>query len=333
MAEDAAPFPPSRSARTWLALALGLVTTALGFAYGIATAQAVADGAVLHGISAAVIGSLGAGIVGAAANTLLAEPPDAARLRVLVDELTRIMRATMRSDEAQLRIMRRLWHHYHVTSMDEHLVWRYMRLPLDGLPGNGVLELPVMIKGDHHQIQYAMEAGVRGQNVVLNFSSETAGPGAGSCEVFPALLAHGYRAVHCGFGAYETWDRRQLIGRILLSREPLLDLGERVTLSPEEGALLDQLWERGMADHDLLPASRHAQPADPKLRPAAARGEAPPPKSSPTPAKTSTSPGQAAPHRTEARPHQTKAPPQPAEKPPLPAEAQLHEPKAAPRQP
>ncbi len=239
----------------WLILLLGLVTTALGVAYGVATAPAgsASAGSVPETIVAAIVGSLGAGVVGAALSMVIARSADREGHDDLVARLARTLGARFGSEEADLQLLRADWHHYHVTAIDGRYVWRYQLLRLRRPTGTGALQGRVEVgDGRGHVFEYRVEAGVRGSQAILLFTSPDAGTGSESTEVFPELLTNGYRPHHCGIGVFHTWDGNASVGRVVMGRGPLVPAGPDGTVADEHQARLDEVWEG-------LPGTRRAR--------------------------------------------------------------------------
>ncbi|WP_431880978.1 hypothetical protein [Micromonospora chalcea] len=170
--------------------------------------------------------------------------------------LIRTLGARFVSPEDALAQLRATWHHYHVTTLDDRLVWRHMRWRFDGPQSVGSIRAKIGVPdGQGRDLGYIVEAGIRGGHAVLLITADTSGSSAQATEIFPDFATRGYRAVHAGVGVFEMWDGRPTVGRVILSREPLIgDLGDTV---PEEDApTLDALWEQHFSGHEavLLPA-------------------------------------------------------------------------------
>ncbi|MEV2241085.1 hypothetical protein [Micromonospora sp. NPDC049891] len=229
----------------WLVLALGLVTTGLGVAYGVATAgSGTADQSVSNGVIAAVVGALGAGIVGAAMSTGISRLADRDGRDDLGAMLRRTLDARFVSPEDALAQLRATWHHYHVTTLNDRLVWRHMRWRFDRPQSIGSITATISVPdGLGRNLAYTVEAGVRGGHAVMLITADTSGSSAQATEIFPDFATHGYRAVHAGVGVFEMWDGRLTIGRVILSRDPVIrDMGD--TIPEKDASTLDVLWEQ-----------------------------------------------------------------------------------------
>jgi hypothetical protein len=250
------PSPIGRLDLTiWLVLLLGLVTTALGVAYGVATTPAgTLRGSVPESIVSvsAIVSSLGAGVVGAALSMVIARSADRDGREDLLAQLSRVLGAGFSSDETDLRPLRADWHHYHVTALDGRYVWRYQLIRLSRSPSVGSLRSWLEVgDGKGHVLEYLVEAGVRGSHAILLFTV-AGGVGYESTEVLPQLLTRGYRSHHCGIGLYQTWDGTDTVGRVLLSRSPIVPSGPGAAVADEHSARLDELWERDFPGRDAI---------------------------------------------------------------------------------
>jgi hypothetical protein len=174
---------------TWLVLLLGLVTTALGVAYGVATTPSgPATTAIVNTMAAAIVGSLGAGIVGAALSMVITRVIDRARTQDFATVLSRSLTARFISSSEELDAIRGDWHHYHLTSMDGRSVWRYTRHRLDRSPEINSIQTYVDVtdaRGDKHR--YNVEAGVRGTKGILLLQRARGGTSSEAVEIFPSL--------------------------------------------------------------------------------------------------------------------------------------------------
>ncbi len=234
------------TATIWLTLMLGLATTAFGVTYSLAAMPNQPPGSSLSNtIVAATIGALGAGVVGAALSIAITHASDRAGREDLLTQLSRTVGARFSSDEAMVRDLRTDWHHYHVTVVEGRAVWRYMFLRFSRLPGVGMLQARTTANDGHgHELNYLAEAGVRGSQLVLLFTTEN-GVGDECTEVFPQVLTHGYRSRHCGLGVFQTWEGGDMVGRAVISLSPI---GDRPTpdgtVPADTAAKLDQIWNR-----------------------------------------------------------------------------------------
>lgn len=241
----------------WLTLLLGLVTTAFGVAYGVATTPSSGPGqSARDGVLAAVVGSLGAGVVGAALSIVITRVAIRDSREGLLSALSRTLDAKFTSNEDNLRLLRRQWHHYHVTTLNGKYVWLHQFWRLDRVPGISSLQmLHEVPDGDGQPFQYLLEAGIRGTYAVLLITSEDSAGGQ-AIEILPHLLIRGHRPYHCGIGLYETWDGTNIIGRVILSREPIVPVGATATVDDKDGSRLDEVWCREFADHyHVLPTA------------------------------------------------------------------------------
>lgn len=241
----------------WLVLMLGLVTTALGVVYGIATASSGQGtrGSTIHTMVAAVIGSLGAGAVGAALSIVLTKVADREGRDNLMLGLSHLIGARFTSDDAALKLLRGCWHHYHVTSQDGRYLWRYLQLRFDHWPIVGAAGTWFTISdAGGHSLDYFAEAGVRGNHVVLLMNGRDAGVGAQATEVFPTMVTQRFRTRHCGIGLYQTWDGAHTVGKIILSPEAIVPVSEAGTIAAEDFAQLDEVWRADFESlHTILP--------------------------------------------------------------------------------
>jgi hypothetical protein len=259
--------PPARHADVvvWLTFGLGLVTTALGVAYAVAVPTG-AHSSVPNQVMAAVIGSLGAGVVGAALSMLIGNLADRGGREDLLRLLSRALGARFTSDEGDLSLLRADWHHYHVTTVGGRYVWRHIRYHLDQWSAaTGSLRYQHKVTdGQGHAYAFTAEAGIRGSHLIILINGSRAEIGAQSSEIFPLFLVHGYRTRHCGIGTYRTWDNRNIIGKTIMSRDPLAPADDDGAVPVSHFARLDEVWDADFgSQHDLLPAAEQGLPHTP----------------------------------------------------------------------
>lgn len=238
---------------SWLVLLLGLVTTALGVAYGVATTPSgPATTAIVNTMAAAIVGSLGAGIVGAALSMVMTRVVDRARTQDLATVLSRSLTARFISSDEELDAIRGDWHHYHLTSMDGSPVWRYARLRLDRSPEINSLQTYVDVtdaRGGKHR--YNVEAGVRGTKGIILLQRARASTSSEAVEIFPGLTK-AFHTIHYGIGVYEAWDGTNVVGKIVLSRQPIAPADRSGMVNETHFAELDRLWHQGFAAHHAI---------------------------------------------------------------------------------
>jgi hypothetical protein len=239
----------------WLTFGLGLVTTAFGVAYAVATPRSSVPNEVL----AAVIGSLGAGVVGAALSVLITNAADRDGREDVVRTLTQMLGARFTSDDNELSLLRADWHHYHVTAVGGLYVWRYIRYRSDQWSSvTGSLRYEHAISdGQGHSYRFTSEVGVRGGHLVIMANGSAGEVGAQSTEIYPLFLVHGYRPYHCGIGTYRTWDHRNIIGKVILSRDSLAPADEDGRIPESHFGRLDEIWDTDFGNqHEVLPSAQ-----------------------------------------------------------------------------
>ena len=243
----------------WLTLGLGLTTTALGVAYGVAAPDGTNHPSASNEVVASVVGSLGAGVVGAALSILITNLANRDGRDDIIGLLSEMVGARFASSERELSVLRTNWHHYHVTTVGGRYVWRHIRFHSDRWSASdGSLRYRTRVTdGQGHAYEFTAEVGVRGSHVVLLNNGAEGEIGAQSTEIFPLFLAHGYRPYHCGIGAYRTWDNRNIVGKIIMSREPIAPADDDGSISEDHFGRLDDVWDSDFkGQHELLPSAQ-----------------------------------------------------------------------------
>ena len=235
----------------WLILLLGFVTTAFGITYAAATSEHGAS--VTDQIVAGVCLSLGSGVVGAAISLIVASISSRDTVHEIRDVIAFSLQRHLTSDEADLRLMRKEWHHYYVTEMAGTLVWRYQRYPFNRSAAVGAIVVEAPIKdpeGKEHS--YRTEVGVRGSRVIV-IDTRTAGSEQPSIHVYPHLT-EGYSSTHCGMAFMVTWDGHHMVTKAILSQTRLIPgIGEG-KVPPSYNAELEAAWQTGFhSQNRLLP--------------------------------------------------------------------------------
>jgi hypothetical protein len=224
----------------WLILLLGLVTTALGVAYG--------------GVVAAIISSLGAGIVGAVLSILVARASDRNSVDEISAMLSRSFNARLLSEANELRLVSGDWHHYHLTSVDGRLVWLYTFHRLDdSLATNSMRTRIDVLDSTGEAFPYEVEVGIRGDKGILLLRGLRGGVSSEAVEVIPGF-ARAFQPVHFGIGMYQTWDGREFVGKIIFSRRKLVPIAKDGSIDEADFPALDRMWNQGFAtQHVILP--------------------------------------------------------------------------------
>lgn len=244
----------------WLTFGLGVVTTAFGVGFAVSNSNGTRT-SVPEQVVAAVIGSLGAGVVGAALSILIANLAD----RDGRDDITRLLAhmlgARFTSDDSELSLLRTNWHHYHITTVDGRYVWRYVQYRSDRWSTVvGSLRYHHRVTdGQSHAYEFDSEVGIRGSHLLILSNGSHGELGAQATEIFPLFLIHGYRPRHGGIGTYRTWDNRNIIGKTILSRDLLAPADDDGAIADSHFAQLDGIWDADFGgQHDLLPSAQQS---------------------------------------------------------------------------
>lgn len=237
-------------ARAWLILALGVVTTGFGVAFAAASEE---DGRVplANQEISGVLTALGGGIVGAVISIMVARASDRETLQHIRDVLEESLTSTLRSDNARLASARHLWHHYFVTTLRGKNVWRYEQYPFHLSAHIGSLAVEINVQADGGLTHtYLVEAFVRNERLTV-VSRKADDEVNVFVEVYPQF--DGEFSQYFGAGFLRTWDRTNIVTKVILSKRPLLPDAEGTV--PESGAAeLDRIWEAGFKSvNEVLP--------------------------------------------------------------------------------
>ena len=244
----------STSARVWLIMLLGVVMTGFGITYAAATAPTDGHPATLpNELVSGLLTAVGGGIVGATLSLLVTGSSDRDTLRTIRQVVEGSLHSTMISDEASLVPVRRRWHHYFVTTIDDRTVWRYERYNFDLSLAVGSVVVAIAIDDETGLThRYQVEAAVRGDRLIV-LSSMIGGDEPVFTEVYPQFLD--FKSQHFGVAVMQNWDGFNMLTKTILSRSPLFD-AEEGTVADEHFAMLEEKWERGFAGHNkVLPAA------------------------------------------------------------------------------
>ncbi len=248
MARDEAS---SGSGVAWLVLLLGLAVTGFGVAYGIAAGRQGALSAQ-DTVIAAVVGSLGSGIVGAALSILISHAADRRKRADIATLLTTTLTARFTSDPGGTAAVQADWHEYHVTAIDGQYVWRHARFRFDrSTEVNAARSRVSVTDGIGREFQYVAEAGVRGTNGIFLLTQTNGGLGAAVIHIIPDLTRL-HRTVFCGIGLYENWHGEKILGSVILSRTPLAEVGAKGMVKAAHFEELNRLWQAGFLGSDAI---------------------------------------------------------------------------------
>lgn len=242
------------SPKVWLILLLGVVMTGFGIAYAAATAPKAGQAASLpNELVSGLLTAIGGGIVGATISLLVTGGSDRDTLRTIRQVVEGSLHSTMISDESALAPVRRCWHHYFVTTIDEKTVWRYERYNFHLSLAVGSVAIAIAVEDENglgHR--YQVEAAVRGDRLII-LSSMIGGDEPVFTEVYPQFLD--FKTQHYGIVLMQNWDGYNMLTKTILSRAPLFD-AEEGTVAEEHFKMLEEKWQRGFAGHNkVLPTA------------------------------------------------------------------------------
>ncbi|MFJ4466231.1 hypothetical protein ACIP2X_01795 [Streptomyces sp. NPDC089424] len=238
-------------ARSWLILALGVVTTGFGVAFAAAAVGDDGRISLANQEISGVLTAVGGGIVGAVISIMVARASDRETLQHITDVLEESLTSTLRSDNARLAPARELWHHYYLTKLRGQYVWRYEKYPFDLSAHVGSLAVEIDVPTDSGRThKYLVEAFVRHER--LTIVSHKSGEEANVFEeIYPQF--DGELSEYFGLGVVRTWDATNIVTKAVLSRLPLVP-GAEGTLAQEHFPELERLWEQGFKRlNEVLP--------------------------------------------------------------------------------
>lgn len=234
--------------------------TGFGITYAAAAAPQIGQGPSLpNDVVSGLLTAVGGGIVGATISLLVTGSSDRDTLRAIQDVVQESLHSSLISDEHRLAPVRRLWHHYFVTTVEQQNVWRYECYDFTLSRGVGSVNVTIAVDDEQGLMHtYEVEAGVRGDRLII-FSTKSGGDEPVCTEVYPQFLD--FKAHHCGIVLMQNWDGFNTLTKTILSRIELFEAAEG-TVPKEHYALLNERWERGFAGHNLVfPPVQAANPS------------------------------------------------------------------------
>lgn len=258
----------SSRTRVWLILFLGVVMTGFGITYAAATAPKSGQGpSLLNDVISGLLTAVGGGIVGATISLLVTGSSDRDTLQKIRSVVEDSLQSTLISEESSLIPVRRRWHHYFVTTIDERNVWQYERYDFDLSLTVGSVVIAITVESTAGlKIKYQVEAGVRGDRLII-LSTMIGGDEPVFTEIYPQFLD--FKSEHFGIVLMQNWDGFNTLTKAILSRTELFEAAEG-TVAEEHFAMLEAKWERGFARHNVVfpqtqvPAQSHTESPRPK---------------------------------------------------------------------
>lgn len=219
---------------------------------------------IILGVSLCVVGSLvtsqsvsttllalGSGIIGAVLSLLFASLSQSDLAENIYHQLGD--HTGFLSDEALLRPLRKIFHHYHVTQIDGKKVWRYRQYDFSKTTLIGRLHASIEAKdGSGRARRYQIHAGVRESRLILfEKAEESLEPII--IEIYPMMMIAAQNR-HAGVGFMQTWDGNHLVTKALFSEDPIQGIENEGDIDPSKFAMIEQLWEDSMKrHHEVLP--------------------------------------------------------------------------------
>lgn len=237
------------TARVWLIFTLGVAMTGFGVSYAAATGASGKGPSLLNIVIAGVLTAVGGGIVGAIISIVIATASDRDTVETVQEILRTSLESRFLSDEDRLLPMRRLWHHYFLTTTGGVSAWYYEVLDFRQATATASLTTTLAVEDPAgSKIEYKFEVGARGDHLYILSMVEGTRQTAVS-EVFPRVLD--FSASHFGIMLAHDWDGRSALSRTIISLTPLIQAEPGVV--PESAAVtLDESWDAGFKKHHAM---------------------------------------------------------------------------------
>jgi hypothetical protein len=154
------------------------------------------------------------------------------------------------SEDEELEPFRQVWHHYHVTEVDDVFVWRHYIINLSGTQAVGTLVSSVAFRDRQSKRRlYTVEAGVRDKRLILFMSAkDKAEPRV--VEIFPQTA--GFMDTLFGFGCLQSWDSTHVLHPCILSKVPLYESDEEGDVPAGEADKLDEQWRENFGSQNRI---------------------------------------------------------------------------------
>jgi hypothetical protein len=224
----------------------GLLVT-LGIVYQSSVGGPGEGSSTADQIVAGVALALGGSVLGAGINSVVVRRYEFDILREINDTISRSLQARFVSENSDLAIYRRDWHHYYVTEIEGNSHWWYESCSFGrNFTVGSISERTELRDSAGYTHAYITEVGVRGQRLVLLETRED-GVEAGAVEVFP--LPRGFQNLHTGIVCLETWDGSHAISKCILSKNPMVEVDREGIVPAEHSQALDQAWRDNFSRH------------------------------------------------------------------------------------
>src|SRR5882757_4028382 len=228
------------NSRSWLILALGVVTTGFGLAFAAAASDNGTISLPNQEVSG-VLTAVGGGIVGAVISIMVARAADRETLTHISNVLEGSLTNSLRSDNSRLAPARQLWYHYYPTTLRGERIWRYEQYPFHLSAHIGSLAVEIDVQTDISPTQkYLVEACVRHERLMI-VSRKVGYEANVFVEVYPQF--DGELTEYFGVGFVRDWDATNIVTKVILSHLPLVPTTAEGTLATEHFATLDAHWE------------------------------------------------------------------------------------------
>ena len=238
-----------------LASLLGVVTTALGIAYSIASAgsaghQSSTSGQIIGGILIA----FGSAVVGAVVSQFVTRQTGQDVLEDVRAVIAESLKNSFTSSDESLEPLRRDWYHYHLTGIGGKFVWRHDLYRFQRSASVGCLVATISVRDETSRLQhqYRLEGGVRGTRFII-MQTRINGTELPVIQVFPNM-AESFRSIHCGIIMLQSWDGQNLISKTILSSTPLVAGAKEGDIDQAHSSTLERIWQDGFKrSHEVFP--------------------------------------------------------------------------------
>lgn len=183
-------------------------------------------------VASGLVGAVAGALVGASISNFINSQYDRPVLHEVRDLLLRTSACAVTSPETALEPLRKRWHHYHLTVINNQPVWRYVQVPFDNHSAVGALtaDAHVVDAIDGRPLRvYKTDAAIWDRRLVF-LQTRSEGDEDAVVEIFPNVS--GFQAVHAGVGIMQSWSGHDVLVPTLISESPLLR-------DQEEGSITD----------------------------------------------------------------------------------------------
>lgn len=199
-----------------------------------------------HAIASKVLIVLGSSGLGTCFGLVFGGVFGASALQRVKELIEDSLSSSLAAPDHQLEEFRKTWHHYLLTKIGEHLVWRYRKLDFSRTSVPGKLVTAFNVQGPDGGLHTYNIEGYLAEPRLVFVETPSGGSEPPIVQIYPRATER-FRRRHAGIALLQSWDGDNLMVPVLLCASPLTFDNVKIqegTLPEKTYASLNETWHK-----------------------------------------------------------------------------------------